>query len=316
MIKKFTDIEEKLSSLRQKGIQRGDNTGFKNLDELYSIKSGSYTFVLGAPHSGKSEFCFELLMNQAERYDKKSLIYSPETGTVEQIYAELIHKKCGKSIFLSNTHHCEDREYYDAINWVDSYFDIVDSDEKSYSLTELYKLCGNNDIVFADPYNELAHDMSKFGTRQDLYIEDLIGDMRRFTAKNKKHVILTLHPTVQEMTEDKESKIKYYPMPTARQAAGGQSLFRKAMTWINIWRPPLNIGNNGLVYKENELLVTIEKAKPKGVSTRGTTSLFFDWKRNRYYEEIDENRKYAFDHEKGYNDFQMPLSTEFDDNPF
>jgi hypothetical protein len=317
MIKKFTNISAELEKLRNEGLQRGNNTGFKCLDELYSIKPGSYTFVLGPPHSGKTEFCFELLFNQAEMYGRKSLIYSPESGSVEQIYAELIHKRCGKQIFTSLPNHAQDKEYFEAVNWIDEYFDIVDSNEKSFSLDELYKLCGNNHIIFADPYNELSHDMSKFGTRQDLYIEDLIGDMRRFVSKNKKHVILALHPSVQEMTEDKESKKKYYGMATARQAAGGQALFRKAMGWINIWRPPVFLRQEGKNYKDNEVIINVEKAKPKGSATRGTTSLYFNWKTNRYYEDINGMDRYAFQHEKGENvvmpsDFKIPENTNFD----
>ena len=111
-------------------------------------------------------------------------------------------------------------------------------------------------------------------------------------------------------------------MPMAREAAGGQALFRKAMTWINMWRPAKNLLNEyGQPYKENQVLITIEKAKPKGSATRGTTSLYFDWKKNRYYEEINGNNRFAYEHEKGENtmiprDFIMPLGTEFEEDPF
>jgi hypothetical protein len=60
------------------------------------------------------------------------------------------------------------------------------------------------------------------------------------------------------------------------------------------------------------------KAKPKGSANRGTTSLFFDWKRNRYYEEIEGKQRFAFEHEKGENlllpnDFKLPINEKFDD---
>jgi len=88
-------------------------------------------------------------------------------------------------------------------------------------------------------------------------------------------------------------------MPSAREASGGQALFRKAMTWINMWRPPANFPNEyGMPYEENEVLIQIEKAKPKGVATRGVTSLYFDFKRSRYYEDINLKNSYAFEHEK------------------
>ena len=68
-------------------------------------------------------------------------------------------------------------------------------------------------------------------------------------------------------------------------------------------------------------MVNIEKAKPKGVSKRGTISLFFDWKRNRYFEEGDYKDLYAFEHEKAIKttDFRQSLATpkvEDNETPF
>jgi hypothetical protein len=103
--------------------------------------------------------------------------------------------------------------------------------------------------------------------------------------------------------------------PMAREAAGGQALLRKAMGWINMWRPPKGLlDDNGMPYDENEVIIAIEKAKPKGVAKRGTTSLFFDWKKNRYYEKINGNEHYAFEHLKNTFDaipVRMPISKDF-----
>jgi hypothetical protein len=68
------------------------------------------------------------------------------------------------------------------------------------------------------------------------------------------------------------------------------------MTWINLWRPPIGmLDENGMPFEDNITLVHIEKAKPKGVAKKGQTKLFFDWKKNRYYE---FPKLYAFEHEK------------------
>jgi hypothetical protein len=93
-----------------------------------------------------------------------------------------------------------------------------------------------------------------------------------------------------------KSGLRYYPMPIAREAAGGQALFRKAMTWINLWRPPSGmLDDNGMPLEDNVTIIDIEKAKPKGVGKKGQTKLYLDWKRNRFYE---FPKLYAFDHEK------------------
>jgi hypothetical protein len=313
MIVKFSNIEKSLNDMRDNGHPRGENTGFECLDRLYSIKQGTYTFILAPPHHGKSELAFELAFNQAQKYGKKSLIYSPETGSVEDIYAEFIHKFTGRHIYKSMPGYIEDKEYYSAVNYIDAYFSILDSDEKSYSFKDITELVTDEKLILTDPYNELKHDMSNFGTRQDLYIEDLCGDIRRFCKKNKKHWMLTLHPAHQQITN--EGGLRYYPMPMAREAAGGQALLRKAMTWINMWRPPTGLNDDyGRPYPDNVVLINIEKAKPKGVSTKGMTELFFDWKRNRFYE---GNGEYAFDHEKReLEKFSLPISNQFDEDKF
>lgn len=303
MIKKYEAIKSDLSAMRDKGNPRGQDTGFECLDRLFSLKQGSFTFILAAPHHGKSEFSFELIFNQAYQYGKKSLVYSPETGNVEDIYAEFIHKFTGKPFYKSIPGHASDTEVMSAIHWIDEMFSIVDSDERSYSFNDLTKLVRDEEIILSDPYNELRHDMSKYGGRQDLYIEDLCGEIRRYCKKNKKHVIQTLHPANQQKIDSKNTtskqKITFYPMPTAREAAGGQALLRKAMTWINLWRPPVGLcDEHGMPYLDNEVLVQIEKAKPKGVATRGITNLYFDWKKNRYFEIIGGENLYSFEHLK------------------
>ncbi len=296
--------------MRDKGNPSGELTGFKSLDSIYTIKQGSYTFILAPPHHGKSEFAFELAFNQAEKYGKKSLIYSPETGSVEDIYAEFIHKFTGKPFYKSASGSVEDKEFYNAINYIDEHFSILDSDEKSYGFTDIVNLVTDEKIILTDPYNELRHDMTEFGTRQDLYIEDLCGELRRYCKKNKKHWLLTLHPANQHIVTDK-SGLRYYPMPMAREAAGGQALFRKAMTWINLWRPPDKLmDDNGQPYRENTVLVNLEKAKPKGVAKRGQIELMFDWKKNRYYEIVNGAEAYAFDHLKFKNEVEYKTLTD------
>ena len=319
MIKRISDISESLDNFREAAVQRGDQVGFRALDALYSLKQGTYTIILAPPGHGKTEFALELAFNQAMKYGKRCLLNTPETGNVEEIAAELIHKYTGKSIYKTNNFHCDDAEYQAGKNWVDHHFLILDTEQKAYSFEEMFTLAdqwenepeqkNNGDkihLMVGDPWNELYHDMSQYGTRQDLYIEDTMGMVRRKLSASKRHLILCLHPASQQIAtykpEDGGAPIRYYPMPTAREAAGGQALLRKAFCWINIWRPPVGYPNEVTLrpFQDNEVVIQIEKAKPKGVATKGTTSLFFDWKRNRYYEEFGGRNFYAFDHEKGY----------------
>lgn len=311
MIKSIMDILPQVKRLREKGIIKGEETGFRCLDELYSIKQGTYTIIYSEPTHGKSEITFELCLNQAEKFAKRSLICSPETGTVEEIVAELIHKITGKQIYKTEFYHLEDKEFYNAIAYLTEWFVIVDTDEKTYSIDDLFIMADQwekensgkrIDIIVGEPYNELDHSAmsATFGSRQDLYIEDLMGNVRRLcrNKKNKRHFILTIHPSGSATPVTKDG-FTYYPKPLPRQAAGGQALYRKAMTWITLWRPPHGFKNeHGQPCKDNEVHIWIDKAKPKGVSFRGSCKLFFDWKKNRYYEEAWGQAFYAFEQPK------------------
>ena len=310
MIKSISSIQVSVDKLRSSGVQRGDDTGFKGLDELYSIKRGTFTIVQGSPTHGKSELIFEFLMNQAVKFNKKAIILSPESGNSEEIVMELVHKYLGKSAYKTSQFGCDDKEFYMAFNWISEMFAIADDEDKSYSFNQLiseiegYEKANNTKYqnVMAEPWNELDHKLAiqDNSGRQDLAIEEELTALRRYCKKENKHMFLSFHPSHQTANKDLKTGISYYEMPKAREAAGGQSTFRKAFCWINIWRPPTGLVDltTNQLFEENELLVQIEKSKPKGVGKKGITKLYFDWQKNRYYEKLDDERYYAFEHEK------------------
>lgn len=309
MIKTLTQLREEIQEIISKPDQRGELTGFRGFDEIYSVKQGSFTIFLGAPGHGKSELIFEICMNQTERYGKRHLIYSPETGSAAEIMLELAHKYMGKPLYKTSYYDnfCTESEIDNALQWVNHNFVIEDGDEDARTFDELGEdlLKEEKDskrtihTIMAEPYNEIKHDMSEFGTRQDLYIEGFMSNVRRFCKKHNKHTFLSFHPGTQTMITAKDGSYSYYPMPKAREAAGGQATLRKAMTWINIWRPSQSAKNDyGQPYKKNEVVIIVEKAKPKGVAFKGKTSLFFDWQKNRYYEDINFGVYFSFKHEE------------------
>lgn len=306
MVKSILDRQPELDQYRKTKITKGESTGFRELDKLWSVKHGTFTIVFSEPTHGKSEFILEACINQAERHNKRSLIYSPETGDFNAVVAELFHKMTGFEMIKDSYFACEDKEYYNYLAQLNENFLVIDSEERALSVQELFDIAAEwekdnpgqkIDIIVGEPYNELLHDMSNHGGRQDLYIEDLLTSIRRLCYKRKKHFFLSIHPASSMSITDK--KVTYYPKPLPRNAAGGQALYRKAMTWITLWRPPIDLmADNGFPYLQNEVHVFIDKAKPKGVSFKGKCKLFFDWRRNRYYEDYGTGKRYAFEHEK------------------
>lgn len=320
MIKSVYDIQQSINELREKGVQRGNNTGFKCIDELYSIKPGTFTIVQGSPTHGKSEIIFEFMINQAIKYNIKGIILSPESGNAAEISMELIHKYLRKNPYKTSYSECTDKEFFEAMNWVDFNFAIADDEDKSYSFADLVKEIEEHEKlkqckfgnVMAEPWNELDHKLvlADNSGRQDLAIEDELTQLRRYCKKENKHTFLSFHPSSQTLTKDQSTGISYYEMPKAREAAGGQATLRKAFSWINIWRPPVGLidGKTGIPFEENELFFQVEKSKPKGVGKKGITKINFDWQKNRYYEQINGVKMYAYEHENTIiSDYVAPL---------
>lgn len=52
------------------------------------------------------------------------------------------------------------------------------------------------------------------------------------------------------------------------------------------------LDEHGRNYAKNELVIAIQKAKPKGIATLTRVSLFWDWQRKRYQER--EGNMYYF----------------------
>lgn len=295
MIRKLIEFENEILEFHKQGVQRGDYCGFDTLDEYYTRKSGSMTFILASPHSGKTEFVLEILLNLSLLHNQRHILFTPETGDYKDIAKELVSKYCKKQFFASDVNGCTQAEIYNAINFLSDKFFIVDNDENSFTFDDIVNQTKefeqkNNvriDNILFDPFNEIKHDLNSHSGRQDLYIEDAIGKLRRYAKKEDKHIFICMHP--QDQSPITENGVTFYPPPHPRQAAGGQASFRKAMTFIILWRPPNGFidSETQMPYLENETHVIIAKAKPKGSAKLGKCKLYWDWRKNRFYEILD-----------------------------
>lgn len=285
------ELQPAVDELAEKGIQRGRNTGFSVLDEFYSVKLGCTTYIMGSPYSGKTEFWFEILINLSEFYGWRHVIFTPETGTKEEIVAELCHKYKRKQFFKNQPDAMTDAERYDAMNFLNEHFTIIDPMDQSVTVAQFYELVDKIEqaeglryhTTTIDPFNEMAHDFSKDEGRQDLYIERILGDVRKNARSTQRHNCIITHCRDQQpVTKD---GLTYFPPPTARDYAGGQAWFRKGLAMIAVWRPPVGLNDeNGKPYEENESHIIIQKSKPKGVGKRGIARLYWDWKASRFYQ--------------------------------
>lgn len=324
---KIEELELDIQDKYENGLAKGSEIGFSCLDPLYSVKLGCTTYVYGSPACGKSEFWFEIMINLSRKYGWRHAIYSPETGTPVDIAIELIHKWASKPFYDSldrTTSHkrLSKKEIQEIALEVNKYFYIIDAGEYDFSIQEFYakvdEIALENNVeihtTMADPFNEFKHDLQ--GEARDMYLEGILGRIRRNARNSKRHNCVITHVIDQQLQQTKGvngEDIYYYPLPTPRQVSGGQAYFRKGDAMICLWRPPFGaiepITNR--IYENNEVLVAVQKAKPKGIGKIGRTTLYFDPMKSRYYEKLGETKSYAFEYAK-----RIPMTQEIIDIPF
>lgn len=281
------DVRDDFNELYKHGNPRGYYCGFPDFHNYFSLLPGRMTFINGAPDSGKTYFWFEILINLSEFHGLRHMIFSPEMGDAHQVFAELVGIYM-KSSFMSLDK--DDREY--GSQFINDHFLIIDPQDNTFTVdeflnqAELYEAKGNKkiDTLTGDPFNEFTHTLSDDYNRQDLYIERILGNIRRKAKSTGRHICIITHPRDQQ--KDIFNSRSFYRAPTAREYAGGQAWYRKGFGMLCIWRPPEGYElDGGEVAKNNTTVVQIQKAKPRGMGKKGNCVFYLDMKTSRYYQE-------------------------------
>lgn len=317
-----------LSRLYETGLVKGYDTGYKVLDDLISVKLGATTYVYGAPYSGKSEFWFQILVNLSKKHGLKHLIFSPETGTVAEIFAEIIHKWSGKSFYEMNSQYVTRMTESEMLRYsqeVGQYFYIIDTGVKDVTMDDFYVLLDETEkkhackisTITTDPFNEVKHVLD--GEARDMYMERVLGKVRAQARLRNLHHCIVMHVSNQkdQMMKDKDSGTFYYPPADPRRIANGEAAFRKGEQMICVYRPSSQMSDaDGIPYEKNEVHIIVQKSKPKGVGAIGQAVMFFDSAKNQYYEYGPNGKHYAFESESVPKSIIPPLNIQSDEFPF
>jgi hypothetical protein len=301
IIYKAEDVRDSLSTLRNEGVKKGAWTGFDSLFDKYSVKKGSTTYIYAGAHQGKSQFGFELMMNLSEYSGWKWAVYTPETGSPTEVFAELLWVYLRKPFLINDHLTATDEETEKAISFINDHFYIIDSGLQDLSVEGFYtavdQIEADNFITIdgcmIDPFTEIKTDVAS-GVRDDIAIGQVLTKIRKHSAEKDYHTIVTVHTKHQQAKY--KSGVPYVDKPTMNDIAGGMQWSRKGMMVVNVWRCPYGLEDgNGVPYEPNQVEITIVKAKPKIVGRLGTVTLYYDRMKNRYYEmDKDGNKVFAY----------------------
>lgn len=302
MYKRLSQVSTDLNRLREKGFERGYSIGWDWETFPYTVKMGSTTYIAAAPASGKTELINEIQINLSCLHGLNHVIFTPETGSPAEVYAELCYKFLGKP-YVKGYNEMSDTERMYAEMFIDEHFFIVDPGDDELTVDGFFKLVDQIEIetgktihtTLLDPWNELeeVYKPQDLG-REDKFLSRTLGQVRKNArAKNRHHFIVT---HVRDQVGERQNGVTWYPMATARDFSGGQVWFRKGNSILIPWRPPYGLSDRDNVpYTENELHVKIAKSKPKGTSRNQTVKMYLDTNAYQYYfiDEFTGNRVYA-----------------------
>jgi len=335
MRKRIFEYTDQVMNHYETGVSRGEDTGFSNLDELLSFKLGYSTFYIGFAGAGKTEFEMEMMFNQSEKFGWKHCFMSGEIGNMEDVIGELVSKRLRKPFFKSNPYCATEKEVYQALAWLDEHFFPINGDETDHTIDSFYQYCESIERELSikiqstslDPFNDLEEDLAKFGNREDKYLAWALKKVRQKAKVNNWHNSIVTHakdlpPIVLKDTLGQD--VYCTAVPTLNSFAGGAVWGRRAFNVVGVWRPEHNRVNGkvdltinpstGAPFLENEVIIKILKAKPKGTAKKGSVSLHFDWQKNRYYEIINNEKRFAFEHEFTFENVNKQFDTALTPN--
>jgi twinkle protein len=291
VITRLFDINEKVLKLRENSTDELLSTGFKTLDDFYMVKPTNTTIIYGYPKMGKTEFLFQLLISLSVKYGKKHLIYSPESGSSEEIYAAIIHGLTGRTFDKRySAHYITEQEYFRVQPFVNEHFIVAeDTDEKGLDFDEYIKLVKQCKKDFGihtstiDNWNDIEHENY---TNVSDYLKRKLPKWNKLALSQKIHSFLICHAKNPIGLKNGELP----KAPTPYEIDGGAAWLQKAYNMICINRDYIEI--NGNVQLGNEVDVIIQKVKPRIVGKTGTCKLDYDWIRKCYSETIDGKMHY------------------------
>jgi twinkle protein len=271
------EIAEKVKALwKSGGLPKGSPTGWRSVDELYSVATGQWTIVTGTPNSGKSEFVDALLVNLAKQGGWHHVIFSPENQPLELHHAKIIEKYVGRPFNPGPTQRVSEEEVEEAETWMAGKFHFVKPERPSMTaiLEEANRFasmkvrkCG----IVIDPWNYLEHHRPQ-GMSMTEYVSMALSEIISWVRERNCHLWLVAHPT--KMQKNKEGKL---PVPTPHDISDSAHFWNKADNCITIWRDQSD-------YKKQEVDIHVQKVRFKHIGHIGLATLRYDRTTGRYHE--------------------------------
>ena len=268
-VSKFAD---RLEDLWSKGTGKGVSTGYRGLDQIYTVAPGQLTVVTGYPSNGKSNFVDQLMVNLGKQHDWKFAICSFENQP--EVHISRFMEIYAEKRFFEGSNRMTEAERDDALKWAQDHFIFMDSENVEPatidSILDRAKAAvaqlGIRGMVI-DPYNYI--DMKNSGESETAAISAMLTRVQSFAKAFGVHVWFVAHPA--KITRSGMD----LPRPDGMAIAGSMAWWAKADCGLTVHR-----GQTGVE-------VAVWKCRYRWVGTQGEALLGYDKVTGTYSENID-----------------------------
>jgi twinkle protein len=257
------------------GLPKGDSTGWRAVDEFYTVLPGQWTVVTGIPQSGKSEWLDAMLVNLAEKTKSwQFVVYSPENFPTATHVIKILEKRVRKPFGPGPTERMTKAEAEVGLLWVHDYFKWLTpeyaSPEYLLELAGLARTDFRKLGIVLDPWNTLDHERG--GMSETDYISTVLTRVTRTVRATNAHVWLVVHPA--KIQKDRTTGKR--PTPTPYDISGSAHWYNKADNIVTVHRDQLDGGQ--------DVEIHVQKVRFKHVGHVGIATLKYDRITGRYFD--------------------------------
>ena len=272
---KLTDLGMKVLNFSKGNFDRGLQTGWRALFNVYRVSDHQLNIVTGIPSHGKSTWVDQLSVNLAINHGWKWCIYSPESYPLEIHVLNLIEKYMRSAITGISR-----EQVQKAVDFIEKHYIFVDCSKDEVTLDQILDLARDSKVngLIIDPWNEMDSERPT-GMSETDYIGRCLKKIRVFSRNNKIASFIVAHP--QKMYKNDKGE---YNRPTLYDISGSAHWYNKA--------------DNGIVIHKGEgtdVVVDIYKMKVKFYGKKSEVVLKFNLDYHGYDDKITDQEQVSWE---------------------
>lgn len=278
---------------------RGFEIGkWPEFDRLYRVVPGELTVITGQPSSGKSEWLFSIVVNLAQTFGQRFMLFSFESED-SRVLVQLLRKRLGKSEAdlkaMYQIARCK-LEFEENTKWVDEHFSVGSAPFTTQTIDDILNLARDKHEelqqagerlhgITIDPFNYIEKQRAlEVGTSETSFVSELLSKVKHFANDTGCHVWIVAHPvkknawaaSTSNTGGSKPGEQKPQTRPCLYDISGSAH-------WYNKCDMGLVVERNR---ESNRVTIHVEKVRNGSAGTLGKTDLWFDWRTLSYLDRV------------------------------